>query len=245
MRGYKQWIKEKMMTTQSITSGQKKQLARFVEDALVKAGKAALAQVLLDKDGARQVIERGDELNAGMERAAINALKKLGSRYPMLVETNLLKPVAQATVPARTKPFNAAEFYQIGTGLYVYNTFADRLDLKARQAVDSAPKRPYVASLLKANAYDRDIRKELPKAHLSTPEDIAGLIEAQPNGKSGFLLLNGANIFYMAKVDGKVFAAAVHWDSDDREWYVSGWKLDEDGEWHAGAQVLCPGNAVL
>lgn len=166
--------------------------------------------------------------------------------YPVLAETKLFKPVAQATVPARTKPFNAAAFYQSGTGLYVYGTFADRLDLSAKRTVDSAPERPYVASLLIANAYDKDIRKELPETHLSTPEDIAGLIEAQPGGKSGFLLNNGyANIFYVEGKNGEVFTMVVDWCSVDREWDVSGWKLGERGYWLAGYRVLCPGNAAL
>lgn len=234
------------MTTQSITQDQAKQLKRFLEDASISATRSALAQVPLNKEGAQQVIERGDALKAEIERATINALKKLGSRYPVLAETTLLKPVAQATVPARTKPFNAAEFYQTGTGLYVYDTFADRLDLSARQTVDSTPERPYVASLLKANAYDTDIRKELPEIHLSTLEDIAGLIEAQPNGKSGLLLNNGwANIFYVEGKNSEIFAVRVFWFSDDREWDVRDWKLGESGGWLADDQVLCPGNAVL
>lgn len=164
----------------------------------------------------------------------------------IITETALLKPVAQATVPARTKPFNAAEFYQTGPGLYVYGTFADRLDVNARQTVDSAPERPYVASLLKANAYDKDIRKELPEDHLSTLEDIAGLIEAQPNGKEGILLTNGyANIFYVEGKNGEVFAVFVRWFSDGRGWRVRVWLLGERGRWFAGGRVLCPGNAAL
>ncbi len=169
------------------------------------------------------------------------------SNAQALRETRLLKPVAQATVPARTTtPFNAAAFYQTGTGLYVYDTFADHLDLSARQTVDSAPERPYVASLLKANAYDKDIRKELPESHLSTLEDIAGLIEAQRSGKSGFLLNNGyVNIFYVEDKNGEVFAVNVRWFSVDRRWFVHDWKLGGFGKWGAGSRVLCPGNAAL
>ena len=233
--------------TSAVTSGQDKQIVRFVADAAEAAAKTAVAQAtFLDKDGAQLVIVRGDELKVAIERATINALKQLSSRYPVLAETRLLKPVSKSTVPARTKPFNAAEFYQIGTGLYVYDTFADRLDLSARQTVDSAPERPYVASLLKANAYDRDIRKELPDTHLSTLEDIAGLIEAQPNGKSGFLLNNGyANIFYVEGKNGEVFAVGVDWISGNRKWRVFDWELDGIGRWCADRQVLCPGNAAL
>lgn len=233
--------------TSAVTSGQDKQIVRFVADAAESAAKSAVAQAtFLDKDGAQLVIVRGDELKIAIERATINALKQLSSRYPMLVETRLLKPVSKSTVPARTKPFNAAAFYQTGTGLYVYDTFADRFCLGARQAVDSAPERPYVASLLKANAYDKDIRKELPETHLSTLEDIAGLIEAQPNGKSGFLLNNGwANIFYVEGKNGDVFAVSVRWLSGGRSWDVGGWELGGAGEWRADRRVLCPGNAAL
>jgi hypothetical protein len=236
-----------MMTTQSITSDQEKQLVRFVADAAESAAKTAVAEAMFDKDSAQLVIERGDELKVAIERATINALKQLSSRYPVLAETRLLKPVGKSIVPGRTKPFNAAEFYQTGTGLYVYDTFAERFDLSVRQAVDSAPECPYMASLLKANAYDKDIRKELPETHLSTLEDIAGLIEAQPGGKSGFLLNNGnANIFYVEGKNGEVFAVHVCWRSAYRRWFVSVWGLVEDGiGCFAGHQVLCPGNATL
>lgn len=234
------------MTTKSITSDQRKQLKRFLEDASISATHSALAQVSLCKEGAQQVIERGNELKSEIERATVSILKKFGSRYPVLTETRLLKPVATSIVPARTKPFNAATFYRTGTGLYIYNTFSERLNLSARQTVDSAPERPYVASLLKANAYDTDIRKKLPETHLSTLEDIAGLIEAQPNGKSGFLLNNGyMNIFYVEGKNGVVFAVFVFWYSVRRRWYVHGWILVEYGCWRAGYQVICPGNASL
>ena len=235
------------ITSVPMTSGQEKQLVRFVADAAESAAKRVVADAdFLWKDGAQLVIERGGELRTAIERATLNALKQLSSRYPVLAETRLLKPIGKSTVPARTKPFNAAEFYQTGTGLYVYDTFADRLDLSARQTVDSAPERPYVASLLKANAYDKDIRKELPETHLSTLEDIAGLIEAQPNGKSGFLLNNGyANIFYVEGKNGEVFAVGVDWFSVSREWSVYDWELVESGDWDTDDQVLCPGNAAL
>lgn len=171
--------------------------------------------------------------------------KQLGLHYPVLAETRLLKPVRESTVPARTKPFDAAAFYRTGAGLHVYDTFVDRLNVK-QAGGHSAPERPYVASLLKANAYSKDIRKELPEIHLSTLEDIAGLIEAQSNGKLGFLLANGhANIFYVEGKNGEVFAVDVYWGSDDREWFVNEWRLGEGGGWFANNQVLCPGNAAL
>lgn len=173
-------------------------------------------------------------------------MKKLGSRYPVLTETRLLKPVAQATVPARTKPFSAAEFYQTGPGLYIWDSFRDRLDVEVRTVLECTPARPYVASTLKADAYDKDIRKDLVDEHLSTLEDIAGLIVAQPKGKQGFLLNNGyANIFYVEGKEGVVFAVRVGWDSDNRLWHLRDWELDELGDWYSDYHILCPGHAAL
>lgn len=235
------------MTTQPITSGQDKQIIRFVADAAESAAKKAVAEAtFLDKDGAQQVIVRGDELKVAIERATINALKKLSSRYPVLGETKLLRPVATSTAPARAKPIDLSEFFQNRPGLYVWDSFCERLDVENREPIQSAPERPYVASLLKSDAYDQDIRKELPEEHLSTLEDIAGFIDAQPEGKQGFLLNNGyANIFYVAGKNGEVFAVNVYWGSVDREWFVNDWNLGEAGEWSADDRVLCPGNASL
>ncbi len=165
----------------------------------------------------------------------------------MLAETRLLKPVSKSTVPARTKPWSAAEFYQTGHGLYVHDTFIDRLNLSISQIGDSTLERPYIASLLKVNAYDKDIREELPKTHLSTLEDIAYLIEAQSNGQSGFLLNRGyyTNIFYVEGKNSKVLAVGVSWDSSNCDWNVYSWKLGEGGYWPTENQVLCPGIAAL
>lgn len=170
--------------------------------------------------------------------------KQFDSRYPVLVETKLLKPIANVIIPARTKSFSVAVFYQF-TGLHLSDTFLDRFGLNARQRnVDPTPERPYVALLLKANAYNQDIRLELPKTHLSRHEDIAGLIEAQPSGKSGFLLTNGwGNIVY---VEGEKGVVDVSWCSASRRWHVRDLELDHRfGYWPAGCQVICPGTAVL
>ena len=158
----------------------------------------------------------------------------------------LLRPVAQTVVSARTNPFNAAEFYRTRTGLYVCDTFATHLNLRARKIVDSAPERPYVALLLKENAYDDDIRKELPENHLSTLEDIAGFIETQSRGKPGLLHNNfWMNIFYVEGKNSEVFVAGVRWDPICCRWLVDDWELNKNGRWPAGRQIICPGTIVL
>jgi len=62
-----------MMTTQSITSGQKKQYFRFVEDAAERA----LEEVNPDKDGIQRIIEHGDEFASIIRSATTGALKDL------------------------------------------------------------------------------------------------------------------------------------------------------------------------
>ncbi|QQS21174.1 MAG: hypothetical protein IPL87_01420 [Candidatus Moraniibacteriota bacterium] len=205
----------------------------------------------LDKDGARLVIKggkRGDDLKVAIELAMLKILHQLSLCDPVLTENRLLKPVATAIVPARTKPFNAAAFYQTGTGLYVYKKFVDHLYVNDRRTtVGLAPERPYVALCLKERDCDKAIRANLPETHLSTLEDIAGLIEAQSGGKSGLLFNDGfVNIFYVEGRNGEVFAVCVFWDSeDDCRWFVSSRVLGEDGDWGDACQVLCPGTAVL
>lgn len=163
------------------------------------------------------------------------------------VETKLLKPIANVIIPARTKPFNMAAFYQTRSGLYVYDTFADHLDLNTRQTVDVTPERPYVALCLKAGAYDGDIRKALPEWHLSMLEDIASLIVAQPGGQPGFLRNNGQpNPFYVAGKNDQVFLMNICWLSGYREWRIFDRLFDGYGDFRfTDDQVFCPGTAVL
>ncbi|MFZ3031794.1 MAG: hypothetical protein WA082_02050 [Candidatus Moraniibacteriota bacterium] len=179
--------------------------------------------------------------------------------YPTLSETRLLKPVARITISARTEPFVASRFFRTDPGLCVYDSLANLFDLSTWQAASSTPARPYVASFLKTNADDKDIRLELPERHLSTLEDIAALMFNQRGGKSGFLLNNGrANTFYALGKNGEVCNVDVYWYSYNRKWDarrrriveyskwdIRGWRLGEYDKWSAGNQVLCPGYVAL
>lgn len=251
-----------MTQAQSIASAmipdQKKQILRLITNTIAGIAQSGVVEATLDKDGAQLVIERRAKLKIDIEREMLNILKQLSSYYPILVETALFKPVSQLIVPARTKLFDAAEFYQTGAGLIVHPTFAEHFDLSIKQPVLALPKEiPYVASYLKGSAYDTDIRSELPETHLSTLADIAALIEAQTGGKSGFLLSRGwptrPNIFYVEGKKGIVFAVSVRWvygsrGSSDKNfpgWAIFSSELDWNGRREADDQVLCPGNAAL
>jgi len=168
----------------------------------------------------------------------------------MLVETKFLKPVAKATVPARTKPFNVAEFYQKSntrTGLDVRDMFLDRFVCRT---VASAPERSYVALALKENVDDEDIHKELSEMPLSRLEDIAALIVAQPVTLSGFLLNDGyANIFLVEGKPSEVVGIYIDRCDNDFGWVISdrrhSWSVDGYRRWRHDCRVFCPGTTAL
>lgn len=155
----------------------------------------------------------------------------------VIQETKILKPDGSITFPERNTPIDPNEFFN-RSGVYLWGSFRERI-LPVLKPVTSTPKRIYGVGRLKKNAFDREIRPDLPRRHLGNWEDIASLIEMYPNGKEGCYLL------YLEGVGSEVFAVDVYWHSGNRGWYVRGWKLGEDGCWGAGHQVLCPGNASL
>jgi hypothetical protein len=61
------------MTTQSITSGQKKQYSRLIEDA----AEWVFKRINVPKDDFQKVIERGDEFQSDIETAIMSSIKKL------------------------------------------------------------------------------------------------------------------------------------------------------------------------
>ncbi len=231
------------MTTPSITYGQQRQIISVVEAAAGKGAELAL-QALdpITRKEAQRLLGCGDQVSVAVQIALAPVIHRLVARYPVLTEMWLLKPIAMATA-AKDPPF-VNEFFRTRHGLDVRDSFHERFDLEAPS--QSTGGRPYVASLLKSNAYDRDIRRQLPENHLSTLEDIAGFIEDQPNGKKGVLLTKDyANIFYVLGKNSQVFVVYVCWYSATHRWVVRVFDLGENGEWSAWNQVLCPGNAAL
>lgn len=44
-------------------------------------------------------------------------------------------------------------------------------------------------------------------------------------------------------IDGlryRIFTVNFYWNADNQKWNVNDWKLDENGKWNAGNQVLSP-----
>lgn len=98
----------------------------------------------------------------------------------------------------------------------------------------------YVPHILKCKMTDQEILSEW-DIEPYTPAELFALLNhligTPPRGQKGELLANGySNLFYV-RLEGRVVAVNVYWHSDDREWYLSVYDLDDD-RWHDGACVF-------
>lgn len=108
-------------------------------------------------------------------------------------------------------------------GLWVSSSFTERFGNK-----DITPAKN-VSSFNKLEKYmtDSEIQKEL-GIQESTLEDVAAFLKNPPEGcDNGYW-----NIFYVAGC-----VVLVSWNSDDREWSVNAWDLDDD-RWYAGDRAF-------
>lgn len=195
-----------------------------------------LFRAAYDKAGLSE--ERAQRLNENPKfPALLLQLIEEESADQVIRETRILKPDGSITFPERNTPIDPNEFFN-RSSVYLWGSFRERI-LPVLKPVASTPKRTYGIGRLKKNAYDREIRPDLPKRHLGNWEDIASLIDMYPNGKEGYYLL------YLEGVGGEVFAVRVAWFSDYRQWDVNGCSLAVRGYWNADGQVLYPSNAAL
>ena len=132
-------------------------------------------------------------------------------------------------------------YFTTRSGLYVWGEFTERILAVAKPAV--ALVRTLKHYDLPENMNDAEIRVELGEDHVFEDASefcatLAGMIDIQSGGKAGRLLNNGrANIFYVRGTGGEVFAVRALWSSDDREWDVDAFRLD-DYRWRAGYRAF-------
>src|SRR3989344_4339366 len=179
---------------------------------------------------------RYEDVMAALQRIHDNDFEK-----PFVAQKVSEKPKKSSTVLALredlsvgppTKRFVPNEFFITRPGLYLWNDM--QRALKGAKAVEPSEATAKLKSFdLTKNAYDKQIKAELPEHHEVELWGIAELIEAQKEGEAGPLLTNGyANIFYVAG-----FAVGVCWSAGHREWIVRGWELD-DSQWDRGGRVF-------
>jgi hypothetical protein len=142
---------------------------------------------------------------------------------------SVLKALDDITVGPLNEAFDHRKFFKTRKGLWVSDDFTSRTKGIGVCTKSLSLKR---FNLVK-DAYDREIKSELPQQHEVQLWHIAKLIEAQEGGTDGPLLNDGYwNIFYVAG-----FVVHVSWNGGRREWYVYAWRLD-GSRWHARRRVF-------
>lgn len=154
---------------------------------------------------------------------------------------SFLKPLGQVEVKQWAASPNPHQFFQTNDCCCVWDGFKD-LVLKHVEQVSNIPAMTLSKFQNTKNAYDREIRGELPTGHLFSDPSllcalIAGFIQQQSNGRSGTLLNDGCASLFYVKVDGKTVVVRVSWRVDCHWWDVNAYRLDVD-RWYAGRQVL-------
>lgn len=166
-------------------------------------------------------------------------LLRTGQATPVTVPTpeetqKLLIPNGSFTVNAPKKPMDLDAFFKDRSGLWVSDSFRNRAKAHLK-TVKPTEQVKLSSSDLSRNAYDREIKPELPANHEVDEMfwTIAAMIEAQEGGKEGLLLNNGhANLFYVSG-----FVVNVRWNADYRRWYVHDRSLGGH-RWRAGDRVF-------
>ena len=93
-----------------------------------------------------------------------------------------------------------------------------------------------VHTLLKSSV-DVPIITELGAGHKTYLADLWALLEKQPNGEQGTLLVNGRpNVFNAEGVDGTLWAVYAFWDDDG--WRVGADAIDSPIRWVAGDEIV-------
>ena len=195
------------------------------------------------------------DVSLGLSHHFIGAFGRAGGTAAMLQRAaddrllmqklvRIFQPTVLATAIAAT--FLTSDYFVTRPGLLVSDDFKSRItsaypdpmvlrgleriesfDLTKDSSDEAILARPEMGGI-------ENVRK-----HAFSPDQIAALIDLQPEGKAGELITNGyANLFYVVGRGGKLFVVCVDWRASCREWGVLAWKLDEFGHWCAGRRVF-------
>lgn len=222
-----------------IIKEQDRKFRRFVAGVAKDAARTSIGRADINEASYSRIYEQELLLKVEIERTTTIALRRLAMQYQELTETNLLRPMATTTVMERL-----SKVLKIRRGLYVGNR--RELGEFPEEVVAPAIEGPYVSLLLKAEAYDWDIEKELPKEHITPNQDISDLIDNQLDGRQGFLSTETTNMFYTkGKLD--IVAAYVYWHTSRRdEWILDVCQRNVHRRTRpAGTRIICPGRATI
>ena len=156
----------------------------------------------------------------------------------------LLELVTTVSVAACEK-FVAKEHFKVDTGrkakvkiAFLWDNFSKHFLPKTEEGVLAGEIK--VHKLLQSSL-DAPIMTELgdPRSYSTTLADLWWMLEKQPNGEEGALLVNGyANILYIHDTEGNLWAVYAYWVSGFGGWCVNAGSVGDPDGWSAGIQVL-------
>ena len=150
------------------------------------------------------------------------------------------------TIPvAACEKFVAQEHFKVDTGrkakvkiAFLWDNFSTHFLPKTEEGVLAGELKVY--KLLRSSL-DAPIMTELgePQSYSTTLADLWVLLQKQPNGEEGALLVNGyANIFYIHDTEGTLWAVRAIWNSVSGGWGLDARSVERPGGWLGGRQVV-------
>ena len=183
---------------------------------------------------AQKVIDsKGNALAAEVVRCIVNFGKPAEGFYDF-----------EAKYPESQPTFMTSAYFVSRPGLSVSRDFTSRITAAYPEALVPRGLDGVESFDLARSNYDREVLEypemrdeENVREHAFTPDQIAALIDLQPEGVAG-KLNRYSNVFFVVGKGGDLFAVFVHWDADYHEWRVSVCELGGIGSWNAGARVF-------
>ncbi len=157
-------------------------------------------------------------------------------------KSKLLESVTTLAFPG-TKRFAAADRFKVDISkkakvkiAFLWDNFRNNFVEKIEENVPAGDVR--VHKLVKSSV-DKPIIAELGDAHETHLADLWAMLERQPNGEKGDLLVNGyANIFYVKDKNGNLWAVDAGWHAGRGGWDVGADPVSDSGRWRGGSRVV-------
>lgn len=144
------------------------------------------------------------------------------------------------------KLFDPRNYFKTHEGLWCSSDFTDRILAKQSPTMPCRGLDGVVSHNLAHKMIDRQVIRRIlggmdeVRSHAFTLDQIATMIDLQPNGEDGELSNNGStNIFYVL-MDRVLFAVGVNWalSVDRNKWKLRAWHLGENCNWGANSRVF-------